>query len=99
MGYGNTYSTHDRIRCSNYNTQSTLTHSTGAIAVQQSAFGEPAIDPILLDDVQCDEMNTNLLDCDIKSQGRTSCSFGETAGVICKGKMVGIKIGFYLRQW
>ena len=55
-----------------------------AFAVSNAFFGLPLIDPILLDDVQCNGNETFITNCTRRQNGH-DCSVTESAGVLCTG--------------
>ena len=75
--------------CSFYfNILLTLTFPHVAFATSQSYLGTPPIDPIFMDNIQCNGTETTLMDCD-RSQDMLYCSYSEIAGAICTREIEG----------
>ena len=59
----------------------------GAKAKTNAHFGQGK-EPILLANLYCTGSEANLLDCNHKSCGVTSCSHANDAGVVCERKLI-----------
>ena len=67
-----------------------LCGSTGAVAFDNAYFGEGR-DPILLDDVMCNGIESSLLECSHYGIGEHNCAHSEDAGVRCQGNIVSVE--------
>ena len=59
----------------------------GAMAVSRARFGQ-GVDPIWLDNVNCNGSEPNIDSCRHNAWGSHNCRHSEDVGVICGGKAI-----------